>query len=76
MADQLKERPEGLTDEMLEYLDDLREGGSINMLGAAAPLANEFALYYKSMAGNYRPNLRKARSYLVYWMETFGNESR
>lgn len=57
-----RERPEECTDEMLNYLDDLRDSGRVNMLGAAVPLQEEF------------PHLsrREAQAVAVYWMETFG----
>lgn len=56
----MKERPEGLTDEHLEYLDDLRESGRTNMYGAAAYLTDEMGV----------PRM-DAKKYLRYWMETF-----
>ena len=37
-------RPEGLTDEMLEYLDMLRESAVTNMFGAAPYLQDEFGM--------------------------------
>lgn len=76
MAEQVKERPEGLTDEMLEWLDDLRAGGSINMWGAAIPLAKKFGIYHEYRPGSWRPDKRKAKMYLMYWIQTFGAESR
>jgi hypothetical protein len=45
--------------EMFEFLDELREGGTINMMGAARPLAAEFDLP-KS----------EAREVLFAWMES------
>ncbi len=60
-----KVRPEGLTDDHLEYLDDLRESGVTNMFGATPYLQSEFGLPQEV-----------ARKYLVYWMETFGKEDR
>lgn len=53
-------RPDYLTDEHLEYLDDLRESGVTNMLGATPYLAEEFGL-----------STREARQVLTYWMSTF-----
>jgi uncharacterized protein YciI len=58
-------RPDYVTDEHLEFLDELREGGSINMFGAAPELADEFDI-----------TKQDARKILSYWMESFGNEGR
>lgn len=55
--------PEFCTEEMLVWLDDLREEGSVNMFGAGAPLARAF------------PELSadEARAVHVHWMESFGD---
>lgn len=55
-------RPDCCTDEMLRFLDALRESGLINMFGAAIPLADMY------------PELtrQQAREVLAYWMQTFG----
>ena len=55
------DKPEIMTDEHLEYLDELRESGETNMFGAAPYLQSEY------------PNLGKdqAKQILVYWMKTF-----
>jgi hypothetical protein len=53
-------RPESATDEVLEYLDDLRESGETNMFGAAAYLEVDFD-YSRA----------EARAALLYWMHTF-----
>jgi hypothetical protein len=55
------ERPEMCDDEMLRYLDDLREAGPVNMFGAAPWLQAAF------------PELSRgeARLVLAYWMKTF-----
>ena len=58
-------RPEYVTDEHLEYLDDLRESGATNMFGAAAYLEPEFGV-----------SRRLARDILSYWMQTFGEDNR
>lgn len=58
-------RPEIVTDEHLEYLDNLRESGVTNMFGAGSYLQEEFGL-----------NKTDARNVLTYWMETFGQEER
>ena len=55
-----KERPEYCTDEMLEYLDDLRESGVTNMLGSGEYVEEKFDL-----------NRNRAGRVVVYWMDTF-----
>jgi hypothetical protein len=63
MAEQTTtERPEGLTDEHLEYLDELRESGATNMFGARPWLAKAFGL-----------DSETAGKYLQFWMKTFGD---
>ena len=59
-------RPDVCDDEMLVYLDDLRESGATNMYGATPYLQSDF------------PDLSKAeaRAVLSYWMKTLGNENR
>ena len=57
----IEQRPECLEDEMLVFLDDLRESGEVNMCGAAQNLRVEFWL-----------EKRESRAVLKYWMETFG----
>ena len=59
------ERPEYVEDEMLTFLDDLREEGAVNMCGAAYDLRVEFWL-----------EKRESRAVLKYWMVTFGKEER
>lgn len=56
------ERPEFVTDAHLEYLDDLRESGVINMFGAADYVARQFPMLTRT----------QARQVLSYWMQTFG----
>lgn len=58
-------RPKFVTDEHLEYLDELRESGITNMFGGAQYLVEEFGL-----------EKRTAREILTYWMKTFGDENR
>jgi hypothetical protein len=53
-------RPEGMTEEHFEYLDNLRESGRTNMFGAALYLTDEMDV----------PKLN-ARKFLAHWMETF-----
>jgi hypothetical protein len=57
----METRPEIVTDEHLEYLDDLRESGVTNMFGAGAYLREDF------------PDLSRAEAseILQYWMHTF-----
>lgn len=56
----MNKKPEIVTDEHLEYLDDLRESGETNMFGAAPYVQREFALDRKD-----------AVSILNYWMKSF-----
>ena len=58
-------RPEFITDEHLEYLDELRESGVTNMYGAVPYLQAAFGLGRK-----------EARNILSYWMKTFGDDNR
>jgi len=58
-------RPDGVTIEHLEYLDDLRESGDTNMYGAGEWLEDDFDI-----------NKKDARKVLKYWMKTFGQEDR
>tara|TARA_Y100000310_G_scaffold314700_1_gene364341 strand:+ start:1340 stop:1534 length:195 start_codon:yes stop_codon:yes gene_type:complete len=64
MSETLK-RPENITDEMLEFLDDLRESGDTNMFGARPWVASAFDIP-KAEAGEV----------LSYWMSTFGQDDR
>ena len=58
-------RPEGITDEHLEYLDNLRESGITNMFGAGSFLMTDLDM-----------SKREASRVLNYWMETFGDDNR
>ena len=58
---QSNERPEVVTDDMLDYLDLLRETGATNMFGAAPFVQEEFEL-----------SRDESRTVLTYWMRTFG----
>lgn len=58
---EVKERPEEATDEVLEYLDDLRDSSVTNMFGAAEYLVDEFGFEKKV-----------ARAVLFFWMNYFG----
>ena len=57
-------RPAMVSDEQLEYLDELRESGAVNMFGAALNLREEFT------------ELGRGDSVKVlgYWMVTYGGE--
>lgn len=57
----MKTAPKGLTEYHLDFLDDLRESGECNMWGAAPYLIDQFDLDHET-----------ARSYLIFWMKTFG----
>jgi len=59
------ERPEFISDEHLEYLDELRESGEINMYGARPYLEEFFDLTKK-----------RASEILQYWKDSFGNPER
>jgi uncharacterized protein YciI len=52
-----------VTDEHLEFLDNLRESGVVNMFGAIPYIQNEF------------PDLsqKEATAILSYWMRTFSD---
>lgn len=54
------DRAEFITDEMLDYLDELRESSATNMFGAAPFVQSEFGI------GKF-----EAREVLQYWMATF-----
>ena len=55
-----KRAPEFVTEEMLTYLDALRDSGVTNMYGAGRYVEKEFGLAHDG-----------AQEVLVYWMETF-----
>jgi hypothetical protein len=59
------ERPALVTEEHLQYLDDLRESGATNMYGAGAWIVDEFGL-----------SREDARTVLTYWMKTFSERHR
>ena len=58
-------RPKGITDEHLEYLDDLRDSGITNMYGASE--------YVEDAFGTSKAESKKI---LMYWMKSFGDENR
>lgn len=58
----MTERPKFVTDEHLEFLDDLRESGITNMWGAVPYLLEEFGDIGKEEADVVH----------TYWMKSFG----
>jgi len=60
------ERPEEVTQEHLDYLDELRESGETNMFAARPYLQDEFPELTKQQSGRV----------LSYWMKSFGKENR
>lgn len=58
-------RPDNVTDEHLEFLDELRDSGVTNMFGAASYISDEFEI-----------DKKEAGEILQYWMNTFGEEDR
>ena len=58
----MKEKPEGLEEKHLEYLDNLRESGITNMFGAGSYVKDAFNL----------TSIESSRI-LSYWMETFSD---
>ena len=62
------ERPDYVTDEHLEYLDELRESGETNMHGVRPYLMREFGM---------RSEDEKVAGKIVgYWMKSFGKADR
>ena len=57
----MSKRPEIVTDEHLEYLDELRKSGTTNMFGAGEYVEAEFGLSRKD-----------AKQILMYWMSSSG----
>jgi uncharacterized protein YciI len=64
-AEIIVERPKGILDEHLDFLDDLRESGETNMFGATPYIIDEFDI-----------SKSEAKKILLYWMDTFGNPNR
>lgn len=65
MTNTESERPEFLTDEHLEYLDDLRESGQTNMFGAGQWVQEAFGVDRKS-----------SQAIVLYWMKTFSQRNK
>lgn len=57
------DRPEIVTLEHLEYLDELRESGVTNMFGAPAYIERKFNL-----------KQRDSKKIVSYWMNSFGED--
>lgn len=62
----MTEKPEHVTDDHLEYLDELRETGVTNMYGAVPYLMYEYPLLTQE----------QARGVLSYWMRTFSERHK
>ena len=58
-------RPDFVTDEILKYLDWLRESGVVNMHEASPYIAYEFGL-----------DSEQSELALKYWITTFGSDDR
>lgn len=54
-------KPDICKDEYLTYLDDLRQSGTINMMGATPYLQKEFT----------ELGIEEAREIFCYWMKAF-----
>jgi len=61
----MSKRPSNITDEHLEYLDDLKDSNEINMMGASSYVEEEFGVYRM-----------EAKKIVQYWMKTFGKANR
>ena len=61
----IPERPDGLDDSHLAFLDSLRESGAINMYGAPSVLQEAFGLDRKTSLAVFG-----------YWAETFDDSRR
>ena len=58
-------KPDYLTQNMLEFLDELRESGVTNMFGAAPYVQEEFDL-----------DKNQSKEVLSYWMHTFSERHK
>jgi len=69
-----KVRPEYCTDDMLDYLDDLRESGETNMFGAGPYLDRKFPELSEGRKGFH--SSEKSRTVLSYWMGSFSERHK
>jgi len=60
-----EKRPEIVTDDMLRFLDGIRESGITNMFGASSYIEERFGMGHEN-----------AVEVLSYWMESFGKKNR
>lgn len=58
-------RPDNIEEEHLEFLDELRESGKTNMLGAGTYLQDVYCM-----------TRNESYAVLNYWIKTFGDEHR
>jgi hypothetical protein len=58
-------RPSVVTDDMLHFLDELRESGACNMFGASPHVQEAFGL-----------TKQEGKDVTVYWMSSFGQDER
>ncbi len=60
-----KERPDFITEEHLDFLDNLRESGATNMFGATPYIKDEY------------PDLsnKETKDLLLYWMNSFSERN-
>lgn len=63
-------KPDFVTDEHLEYLDELRESGDTNMFGAGPYLESAFPELAEGHKGF--GSSQKTKDVLGYWMKSFG----
>jgi len=63
VVEEKKEMPDFMDEEMLSYLDSLRESGATNMFGAAPYLVEVWP----------ELSIMQSRKVLAYWMETFSD---
>ena len=61
----MSKRPSNITDEHLEFLDDLKDSSAINMMGASSYVEEEFGV-----------DRMEATELVQYWMNSFSNPDR
>jgi hypothetical protein len=59
-------RADYITDEMLEFLDELRESGKTSVFNRRIYLLEKFP----------QLSLQRALNVIAYWLQTFGEEKR